>query len=481
MFVSITTIIPDIWLLVAAVALLMLGVCYKGVNFSVMILGAFIALVIAVILQIIWFPKTQELAFHGMFITKSGIAVTKIVCMSAAAFCLWMSGAYFRLSATLARFELPVLIILAVLGMNLMLSANHLISFYVSIELQSLALYVLAAFYRDNLRSTEAGLKYFALGALSSGLLLYGSSLLYGFTGSASFTAISQYMAMQQELPVGVVVALVFMLCGMVFKISAVPFHMWTPDVYQGAPTPVTAFFTTAPKLASLTLLLRLIIELFPAIQESWKQIFWIVSVGSMMVGAFAGLRQQNIKRLLAYSSIGHIGYALISLVVGGTGAINSLLLYMVIYLIMSLGVFACILAVTIHPERPDTLTDLSGLAKTNPLIAFCMAILMLSMAGIPPLVGFWGKFYVFIAAVQQQYYILPIIGVLSSVVAAFYYLKVIKVMYFDDQLIQSSLKTSSQATLLAVISTITVIVLFIYPDLLINPLQQAAASLTLR
>lgn len=481
MLQSLSAAIPEIWLLASTIVLLMVGVFFSRRNFLAVYWLSFFVLVAAVVAQIIWFPDTTITAFNGMFISKPAIAILKIVCLIAAAVCLWISLPYIQTNSNLTRFEFPVLILFAALGMNLMLSANHLITLYISIELQSLALYVLAAFNRDHLRSSEAGLKYFALGALSSGLLLYGCSLLYGFSGNAGFAQIQQYIHNTPELSAGFVVALVFIVTSLLFKISAVPFHMWTPDVYQGSPTPITAFFTTAPKLASLGLLLRISLELFPQTQESWKQIFWLVAVASMLVGAFAALRQQNIKRLLAYSSIGHIGYALIGLVIGGNNSIGALLLYMIIYIIMSLGAFSCLL--TLYSEKKDfeNVDDFAGLAKSHPVMAFSFALLILSMAGLPPLAGFWGKFYIFIAAVQQEYYALAIIGVLSSVVAAFYYLKIIKIMYFDESQDTLSWKLPVAGSAMTILASLIMIGLFIFPDLLIGLTDQTAENLILR
>jgi NADH-quinone oxidoreductase subunit N len=331
------------------------------------------------------------------------------------------------------RFEYPVLFVLATLGMLMMISANDLIALYMGIELQSLALYVIAAFKRDSLRSTEAGLKYFVLGALSSGMLLYGCSLIYGFTGATGFDAIAKFMEGREQASIGLIVGIVFMCAGLAFKVSAVPFHMWTPDVYEGAPTPVTAFFAIAPKVAALALFMRALIVPFLAVSADWQQIIIVISVASMLLGAFAAIWQDNIKRLMAYSSIGHVGFALIGLAAGSAEGVRGVLIYLVIYVAMNIGTFACILCMRRKTGMVENISDLSGLSKTNPLMALALAIFMFSMAGIPPLGGFFGKFYVFIAAVNAELYALAVIGVLASVVGAFYYLRIIKVMYFDD------------------------------------------------
>jgi NADH-quinone oxidoreductase subunit N len=317
--------------------------------------------------------------------------------------------------------------------MMMMVSANDLIALYMGIELQSLALYVIASFQRDSLRSTEAGLKYFVLGALSSGMLLYGCSLIYGFTGATGFTAIAAAIQGQEHAGIGLIVGIVFLCAGLAFKVSAVPFHMWTPDVYEGAPTPVTAFFAVAPKIAGLALFMRALIVPFLAISDDWQQIIVVISVASMLLGAFAAIWQDNIKRLMAYSSIGHVGYALIGLAAGSAEGVRGVLVYLVIYMAMNVGTFACILSMRRRSGMVEGISDLAGLSKRNPLMALALAVFMFSMAGIPPLGGFFGKFYIFIAAVNAELYTLAVIGVLASVVGAFYYLRIIKVMYFDE------------------------------------------------
>jgi NADH-quinone oxidoreductase subunit N len=316
--------------------------------------------------------------------------------------------------------------------MMLMVSASSFIGLYMGIELQSLALYVLAAFHRDSLRSTEAGLKYFVLGALASGMMLYGISLIYGFTGSVDFAVIS-HLVTASNVSVGLVFGIVFLIAGLAFKISAVPFHMWSPDVYEGAPTPITAFFFMSPKVAAMMLFVRAMLGPFPGAFHQWQQIIVAISVLSMVLGAFAAIGQTNIKRLMAYSSIGHMGYALLGLAAGTTQGVQGVLLYMLIYLVTNAGVFACILAMRRHGEQVETIADLAGLARTQPKLAFAFSALMFSLAGIPPLAGFFAKFYVFLAAIQAHLYIPAIIGVLASVVGAFYYLRIVKLIYFDE------------------------------------------------
>jgi NADH-quinone oxidoreductase subunit N len=327
-----------------------------------------------------------------------------------------------------------VLALLACAGMGMMISANDLVALYIGLELQSLALYVMAAIRRDDVRSSEAGLKYFVLGALSSGMLLYGASLIYGFTGSTSFAGIAA-VAGQADAGqnIGLVIGLVFLLVGIAFKISAVPFHMWTPDVYEGAPTPVTAFFAAAPKAAAMALLMRVSLEGFAGMKPQWQQVVTALAIASMVLGAFAAIGQSNIKRLLGYSAIGNIGYALIGLAAGSPEGARGVIIYLVIYLAMTLGAFACVLAMRRSDGMVEDIDELSGLAHNNLAMAAVFAILMFSLAGIPPLAGFFAKFYVFVAAVKEGLWTLAIIGVLASVVGAYYYVRIVKIMFFDE------------------------------------------------
>jgi NADH-quinone oxidoreductase subunit N len=316
--------------------------------------------------------------------------------------------------------------------MMMMISANDLISLYVGLELQSLSIYVLAAIQRDSVRSTEAGLKYFVLGALASGMLLYGASLIYGFTGQTSFPAIAASVA-TGDAGIGLTFGVVFLLAGLAFKVAAVPFHMWTPDVYEGAPTPVTAFLAAAPKIAAMSLLARVTMDALGPIGLEWRQIVVFLAIGSMVLGAFAAIGQSNIKRLMAYSSIGHVGYALVGLASGTEVGLQGLIIYLIIYMAMTLGAFACILAMRRHNVALENIEDLAGLSRTNPAMAFVLAMIMFSLAGIPPLAGFFGKFFVFMAAIEAGLFVLAVIGVLASVVGAYYYLRIVKVMYFDE------------------------------------------------
>jgi len=380
--------------------------------------------------------------------------------------------------AKLLSSEYVVLLLLSVLGMMLMISAGSLIALYLGLELKSLALYVVAAIDRDNVRSSEAGLKYFVLGSLSSGMLLYGASLIYGFTGSSDFSAIAAVAHGQAGgAGVGLTIGLVFLLVGLAFKVSAVPFHMWTPDVYEGAPTPVTAFFAAAPKLAAMALLMRVLLTAFPGIAPQWQQIVVFLSVASMLLGAFAAIGQTNIKRLMAYSSIGHIGYALIGLAADSEAGTQSVLVYLAIYLFMTVGAFACILSMRNKLGPVEDIDSLAGLAKTNLPMAFVLAMILFSMAGIPPLAGFFAKFYVFAAAIKAGLYPLAIVGVLASVVAAYYYLRVVKIMFFDEA--QQEFVPAEQGTrFVMVIAGLFALLFVLAPAPLVDSALAAARAL---
>ena len=421
---------PEIFLGVAAMVLLLVGV-YRGNRSTGLVAWLSVASLAVALVMVL--NGDSGVSFKGMFVTNDFTTFAKCLTLIGSALGIVMSLQYIR-SEDMERFEYPVLFLLATLGMMVMISAGDLISLYMGIELQSLALYVVAAIKRDSLRATEAGLKYFVLGALSSGMLLYGCSMIYGFTGHTGFTQIAAVVSAQDGLPsLGVIVGIVFLTAGLAFKVSAVPFHMWTPDVYEGAPTPVTAFFAVAPKVAALALFVRAMVEPFGSIADQWQQIIVFISVLSMVLGAFAAIGQTNIKRLMAYSSIGHVGYALVGLAAGTEEGVRGILIYLAIYVAMNVGTFACILCMRARSGMVEGIDDLSGLAKNSPLLALALAIFMFSMAGIPPLGGFFGKFYIFLAAVNAELYVLAVIGVLASVVGAFYYLRIVKLMYFDE------------------------------------------------
>jgi NADH-quinone oxidoreductase subunit N len=422
---------PELVLAGSAMLLLLVGVTRRDGE-SMGVLSVLSILALAATGWFVLNPITPEIsAFGGTFTADNFARFAKILALLGSAIAIAMSQGFFE-REKIARFEFPVLVLFATLGMLLMVSASSFLALYLGIELQSLALYVLAAFNRDQVRSSEAGLKYFVLGALSSGMMLYGISLIYGFTGTVDFAGVAT--ALQGvHVSIGLIFGLVFLISGLAFKIGAVPFHMWTPDVYEGAPTPITAFFAMAPKIAAMALFLRAIIIPFPHVLHQWQQIIVAVSVLSMILGAVAAIGQTNIKRLMAYSSIGHMGYTLLGLAAGSNAGVEGVLIYLTIYLATNAGVFACILLMKRNGRMVETIADLSGLARTQPRLAFALATFMLSLAGIPPLAGFFAKFYVFLAAIEAHLYLPAVIGVLASVVGAFYYLRIVKILYFDE------------------------------------------------
>ena len=424
---------PELLMAGGAMVLLMVGV-FSGEGATRIVTGLAVALIAAAAFLLWWDPELG-LAFNGAYVVDPFARFMKFLVLIGSGVAIAMSVSFTR-EGNLSRFEYPVLIVLSTLGMMLMVSANDLISLYLALELQSLALYVVAAINRDSLRSTEAGLKYFVLGALSSGMLLYGASLVYGFTGRTDFVGIALVLAdgvASDSRSIGVLFGLVFVMAGLAFKISAVPFHMWTPDVYEGAPTPVTAFLAAAPKVAAMALTVRVVMGAFGPAADDWQQIVTFIAIASMVLGAFAAINQTNIKRLMAYSSIGHMGYALVGLAAGTEAGITGVIVYMAIYLVMTLGTFAVILGMRRREGMVEDIGELAGMSRTHPMIAFLLTMLMFSLAGIPPLAGFFAKYYVFAAAVQAELWPLAIIGVLASAVSAFYYLRIVKIMWFDD------------------------------------------------
>jgi len=426
---TLTPLLAEIALAGGALVLLMFGV-FAGERSAPTVTGMSIALLGVAVLLVLFAGADGE-TFNGAFIQDSFARFMKTLTLLASGFAIVMSVGYAR-QAGFHRFEYPVLIVIATLGMLMMISANDLISLYLGLELQSLSLYVLAAIHRDSVRSTEAGLKYFVLGALSSGMLLYGASLVYGFTGHTGFPEIAAALTAEGR-SIGLVIGLVFVMAGLAFKISAVPFHMWTPDVYEGAPTPVTAFFAAAPKVAAMSLTIRVVMDAFAPVSADWQQIVAFISIASMMLGAFAAIGQNNIKRLMAYSSIGHVGYALVGLAAASPSGVQGVILYLVIYVPMTLGAFACILAMRRRGQMVEDIGSLAGLSRTQPMTAFLLGAIMFSLAGIPPLAGFFAKYYVFLAAIEANLYALAVIGVVTSVIGAFYYLRIVKLMYFDE------------------------------------------------
>ena len=421
--------LPEILLAAMALALVLIG-AFRGDGAKRLIDGlAILALVIAGLLLVDQSPG-RVATFNDAFVVDSFARVMKLLTIIGSIAAIVLSVRFMR-EAKVARFEYTLLVLLSTIGMMMMCSANELISLYLGVELQSLALYVVASIHRDDAKSSEAGLKYFVLGALSSGMLLYGMSLVYGFTGSVTFPAIAKAVSVPGGA--GVMIGLVFIIAGLAFKMSIVPFHMWTPDVYEGAPTPVAAFFATAPKMAAVAMTVRILIDGFLPVIKDWQPIIAFAAIASMGLGAFAAIGQQNIKRLMAYSSIGNMGYALVGLAAGSIAGVEGVVIFMAIYLFMTLGVFAVILAMRTGGRQVEGISDLAGAARTNPALAFVMAALLFSLIGIPPLAGFFGKFYVFAAAVEAKLFALAVIGIVASVVSAFYYLRIIKIMYFDD------------------------------------------------
>jgi NADH-quinone oxidoreductase subunit N len=477
---DLAAIAPELFLVVSATALLMLGV-FLGEKSTGTVLSLSVAAV-AVTFAILWVqPGGRVLAFEGLFVRDGFAQFMKGLILVGSAVSLVMAWRFIE-RENMARFEFPVLMLFATVGMMMMVSAHDLISLYIGLELQSLSLYVIAAFRRDTVRSTESGLKYFVLGALSSGMLLYGSSLVYGFAGTTNFASLAQIFgqaAEAGELPsLGTLVGLVFIAAGLSFKVGAVPFHMWTPDVYEGAPTPVTAFFASAPKIAAMALFVRVLMGPFGDLVEQWQQIIVAVSMLSMVLGALAAISQTSIKRLMAYSSIGHVGYALIGLAAGTEAGVRGLAIYMAIYLFMNLGTFAVILCMRQKDRMVENIDDLRGLSRTHPMMALAMAIFMFSMAGIPPLAGFFSKLYVFLAAIESGLYVLAVVGVLSSVVGAFYYLRIVKLMYFDEPAEAFDRPFGREMNLVMGVTAAITLFFFVLPSPIISGAEAAAAAL---
>ena len=460
---TIVYILPELFLSFSIMTLLMIGVfvekSFKLVNFlSILIL---IFLVILVFNQ----PNEVNKIFNGSYIIDRFSNFMKILTLLFTFFVLLSSKDYIK-NNDIDKIEYPVIILSSTLGMILMISSYDLIVFYLGLELQSLCLYILASFKRNEERSTEAGIKYFVLSALASGLLLYGSSLIYGFTGSTNFEIISNNL---QESNTGAVFGIVFVLVGLAFKVSAVPFHMWTPDVYEGAPTSVTSFFAIIPKIAALAVFIRFMYVPFVNVIDQWQIIIVFLAVGSMILGAVAAIGQSNIKRLMAYSSIGHMGYALAGLATASNTGIQSTIIYLTIYLVMNLGAFGCIFMMKRENVFYENINDLSGLSKNHPMFALCFLIILFSLAGIPPLAGFFAKFYIFIAVIESGMYALAIIGLVTTVISAFFYLRIIKIMYFDRprKPFEENYDWGLKAPL--ILSSILTLVYFVYPSVLID------------
>ncbi|MBD1174828.1 NADH-quinone oxidoreductase subunit NuoN [Pelagibacterales bacterium SAG-MED01] len=460
---------PEIFLSLSIMFLLILGVFKKDSSKLVQNISLIVLLITAVITFNETISNEKTLLFNGSIIIDYLASFMKIVTLLAAFLVLVISSNYLR-TFKIFKIEYPILILSSVLGMMVMISSNDLIVFYMGLELQSLALYVLATFNRDQLKSSEAGLKYFVLSALSSGLLLYGCSLIYGFTGSTNFNLIAnQLNSNEYSLTFGIV----FILVGLSFKISAVPFHMWAPDVYEGSPTSVTLFFTMVPKIAALTVFIRFLYVPFLNLIDQWQMILIFLSIASMLFGAIAAIGQTNIKRLIAYSSIGHVGYALAGLATGSNDGIQSSIIYITIYILMNLGLFSFLLMMKRNNKYYENIDDLSGLSKNHPLLSLSLLVILFSLAGIPPLAGFFAKFYIFKSVLEQSMYFLAIVGLLSTVIAAFYYLRIIKIIYFDKEKEKFDMDHSLWLKFSLTVSTLLILIYFIFPSQLIEVISR--------
>jgi NADH-quinone oxidoreductase subunit N len=465
--------LPEVILSVGLLALLLFA-ALRGERSSGLVAEMAIGLLALAIAVIIVSARTRGEVFDDAYVDDGFARFMKVLALTGSLVSLVLSRDFFKREG-IDQYEYPILILIATTGMLVLTSANSLIALYLGFELMSLALYVVAAFHRDDLRASEAGLKYFVLGALSSGMMLYGASLIYGYAGTVTFPGIAA--ALKGGPQIGIVIGLVFLMAGLAFKMSAVPFHMWTPDVYQGAPTPVTAFFASAPKMAAVAIAVRVTMTAFPAITAQWQQIVIFISIASMALGGFAAIGQTNIKRLMAYSSIGHMGFALVGLAAGSEAGVQGVALYMAIYLVMTLGTFAAILSMRVAGRNVENISDLAGLARTDGLMAFVLAMLMFSLAGIPPLAGFFAKYYVFLAAVQAGLFPLAVIGVVLSAVSAYYYLRVVKIIYFDDP--APAFDRSPRAVrAVLLVSGFLILFFWVYPGPIVDAATSAAKSL---
>jgi NADH-quinone oxidoreductase subunit N len=467
--INLSFIIPEIFISLSVMFLLILGV-FKKNSFELI---HNLSIIVLLITGVIVFNETLDiekiLLFNGSVVIDYLSSFMKIITLLAAFIVLAISKNYLD-NFKISKIEYPILILSSVLGMMVMISSNDLIVFYMGLELQSLALYVLATFNRNNLKSSEAGLKYFVLSALSSGLLLYGCSLIYGFSGSTNFEIIaSQLDSNEYALTFGIV----FILVGLAFKISAVPFHMWAPDVYEGSPTTVTLFFTMVPKIAALTVFIRFLYVPFLELIDQWQMILVFLSIASMLFGAIAAIGQKNIKRLIAYSSIGHIGYALAGVASASNDGIQSSVIYLTIYIVMNLGFFSCLLMLRRNDNYYESIDDLSVLSKNHPILSFSLLVILFSLAGIPPLAGFFAKFYIFKAVIEQSMYFLAIVGLLSTVIAAFYYLRIIKIIYFDPEKEKYDQDHSPWLKFSLILSTLLILFYFISPSQLVEAVSR--------
>jgi len=460
---TIIYIFPELFLSFSIMALLMVGVFFKK-SFKLVNSLTIISLIFAIALVLNQHNETIKI-FNGSYIIDIFSTLMKTITLLFSIFVLFSSREYLKIN-NIEKIEYPILILSSILGMILMISSYDLIIFYLGLELQSLSLYILVSFNRENEKSTEAGLKYFVLSALATGLLLYGSSLIYGFTGSTNFEIISKNL---NPNDIGAVFGIVFIIIGLAFKVSAVPFHMWTPDVYEGAPTSVTSFFALIPKIAAITVFIRFMYVPFLNVIDQWQIIIVFISIASMILGGTAAIGQKNIKRLMAYSSIGHMGYALAGLAPGTNSGIQSTIIYLIIYLVMNLGAFGCIFMMRRENTFYENIDDLSGLSKNHPLLALSFLVILFSLAGIPPLAGFFAKFYIFMSVIESQMYALAIIGLVTTVISAFYYLRIIKIIYFDKPKKPFEVNYNLGLKISLILSSILVLIYFVYPSILID------------
>ncbi|WP_435084951.1 NADH-quinone oxidoreductase subunit NuoN [Candidatus Pelagibacter bacterium nBUS_33] len=462
---NLNLVLPEIFISLSIMFLLVLGVFKKDSSKIVFNISLLVLLITAIITLNETFSIDRVTLFNNSIIIDYMSSLMKIITLLGAFLVLVISSNYLK-TFKIYKIEYPILILSSILGMMVMISSNDLMVFYMGLELQSLALYVLATFNRDQLKSSEAGLKYFVLSALSSGLLLYGCSLIYGFSGSTNFNVIANQLNSDEYV---LTFGIVFVLVGLAFKISAVPFHMWAPDVYEGSPTSVTLFFTMVPKIAALTVFIRFLYVPFLNLFDQWQMIIIFLSIASMLFGAIAAIGQTNIKRLVAYSSIGHIGYTLAGLATGSNEGIQSSIIYISIYIVMNLALFSCLLMLKRNDQYYEDIEDLSGLSKNHPLLSLSLLVILFSLAGIPPLAGFFAKFYIFKAVIEQSMYFLAIVGLLSTVIAAFYYLRIIKIIYFDKEKEKYDEDHSPWLKFSLTLSTILILLYFISPSQLID------------
>ena len=468
MIYNLNLIFSEIFLSISIMFLLILGV-YKKKSSGIVYNLSIVSLIIIFFINLNLFSINKEYLFNNSYLIDYLSTFMKLLIILSGVFVMLSSSNYLKIQK-IFKIEYPILLLSSIIGMMIMISSNDLIVFYMGLELQSLALYVLASFNRNNQLSSESGLKYFVLSALSSGLLLYGCSLIYGFSGSTNFEIIAKNI---DKIQYGLTLGIVFILVGLAFKISAVPFHMWAPDVYQGSPTSVTIFFAILPKIAALTVIIKFLYVPFVNLVDQWQIIIIFISIASMIFGAVAAIGQKNLKRLMAYSSISHMGFALAGVSVGSNEGIQSSIIYISIYLLMNLSFFSCLFMIKRNDVYFEDIDDLSGLSKNHPVLSLCLLICLFSLAGIPPLAGFFAKFYIFLAVVEAEMYYLAIIGLLSTVVAAFYYLRIIKTIYFDQEKDMYDINHNLGLKLSLFVSTIFLLIYFIYPSFLLSVVQK--------